>query len=145
MTTPTIFDTTGADQSVLAHMAWLASNEIQQNKQVEIIGPQAQYVANMAGLSINGNFAVDNSPTLTDNLESTDPTGIIKAVKDTVNGAAQTGASIAHPIDTITKNLGNYAMMATGVVLVIGALLISQRKNITKIVKTGGEIAAIAA
>jgi len=64
------------------------------------------------------------------------------------SGAAVSSAikSAASPVTSwIQDHAGNYGLVILGALLVLGALLISQRKNIETIVTTAGKAAAIAA
>lgn len=45
----------------------------------------------------------------------------------------------------LTENAGNYGLVILGALLAVGALLISQKDNITTVVEQGAKIAAVAA
>lgn len=59
------------------------------------------------------------------------------------NKAVATG-SISPITDFITKEAGSYGLVIFGGILALGALLISQRKNVTAVVGKVGEVAALA-
>lgn len=60
----------------------------------------------------------------------------------TVTAPGETGSSA---LDWIQSHFANYGLVILGGILVIGALLISQRKSIETVVTTAGKVAAVAA
>lgn len=98
----------------------------------------AQYVMTQAQAD-----AGQPAPTLGDNLQSADPTGLIKAAVDTYEGSGPPkGETLSQ---WVMAGAGNYSLIAFGAILALAALIYSQRDNVKTIVETAGKVAAVAA
>lgn len=143
-TLPQIFDTSGMDAATLHQAAYLLQGNLQQGTPTEVTGPYAQQLVSLAGGQMDAQGLVTSNPSgfqFLKNVESADPTGIVKAAADTVQGSGPpTGTSVA---SWLTSHAANWSFMVVGAILVLGALLISQRETITHAVTTTAKTAAM--
>lgn len=155
-TQPTIYDTTNADQTNLMQMSQLVAQDMRAGNAYQITGPQASYVQNYAtglsGVTVQPEPSPSNS---TDWLSTIGSGGASGFATGPAEQAAAAGASTPSqaaagggynaananmgPTSTtgvtgwLQSHLANYGLVVMGALLVLGALLISQRDNIAKV------------
>lgn len=154
---PILFNTDGYDQSVLNNAAILLQQALIDNQQVEVTGAHAQQLVDMVGAKLNGSTAYlpDATPapsalknTLITAAELGTPfTAPLAAAK--IAGAV-TGTSPANAAESWIESIaGNWGLIVVGSILVIAALVMSQKRNITKVINTtkdvAGKVAAVSA
>lgn len=153
-TQPTVYDTTNSDQGNLMQMSQLVAQDMKSGNPYQVIGSNATYVQNYA-TSLSG-VQVEPAPNTSSDWLSTIGSGgasgfatgpaaqAAAAGASTPSQAAAGGgynASSANlgPTSTTTvtgwlqSHLANYGLVVMGALLVLGALLISQRDNIAKV------------
>ncbi len=161
---PIVYDTTGASQSNLMQLAQMVSQNMQNGTAYSITGPNASYVQNYAtGLSgvkvIPGQTSAGNETpaTGTDWLSmlgqgasstlaggsagvAAAGAGNSASANAAAGGAASAGSNLGATSNLsltgwIQSHAANYGLVIMGALLVLGALLISQRNNIETVAK----------
>lgn len=148
-TQPTVYDTSNSDQSNLMQMSQLVAQDMKSGNPYQVIGSNATYVQNYA-TSLSG-VTVEQSPSILDQMgagaASTTAGGAATIAANggtspttlAAGGAANAPNANLGPTSTTTvtgwlqSHLANYGLVVMGALLVLGALLISQRDNIAKV------------
>lgn len=137
---------------MLSHASLLLAQALNDNEQVKVIGPYAEQLVNMAGAKLNTSTSTANYPmadtipsslknTLITAAELSSPLTMPYAVGKLATGSATTDSK--SPVESWIESIaGNWMLIGVGTILGIAALVMSQHKNITKVIDTGTKIAS---
>lgn len=137
-TTPKTYSADSADPQFLNQMAQMIAGDMGSNTPFKVTGPQAQTVLDLAKQQNQQDMGATSPGFGTIVLPSNMPNdAITQELKKNVASANQ-------PIGQwFQSNFANYSLIVLGIVLGVGALLISQKETIIQVGKSAGKAAEL--
>jgi hypothetical protein len=116
-------------------------NAMNSTQGLQLVTPPNNPSTSTAGSPIQSQGVFSTLTALAAQALSTQITGSPTA--GAVTAAATTTGTTAPITSWISSHAGNYGLVVMGALLALGALLISQRGNIEKVVETAGKVVAV--
>lgn len=151
MTQPTVFDTTNLDSTTATPMAQQLAATMASGQPYSIVGPNAASIMQAAqainGTSLSASPVAPSTPSPADQVAGgfMGGSGAAVGAPANVNDNAAMSKTIANAPNSIVAwiqdHYANWGLIVLGVILAIGALLISQKDTIVNI---AGKVAPLA-